>query len=315
MSPESNVLTEELIDQSILSAPERAELVALGVLTPSGAPAEPRAALVRPRTPPVPRQPITSLTVLNEAFAYAIPSSFSRGLRVPVGDVDLLFISGTASIDDQGRTVNLGDFRAQCWRTYRNITTLLESEGATWHDVIKTTCYLRDIERDYREFNRVRTAFFKWLQLDPLPASVGIQARLCREDLLVEIEGLAVIGRRCRSWRWFGPCARCAVRGASRCSAHGARSAMREVRCARCARVRGERGARGAPCALLFVAGPHGSRSLEPADFRGMPRLARTSSQHSPSDCASHPHPAPAPRTAHLAHGTPCAPRTPRTTP
>jgi enamine deaminase RidA (YjgF/YER057c/UK114 family) len=196
MSPESNVLAEPLVDLSMLSAAERAELVALGLLTPAGEQMVPRPALMRPRVPPVERRPITSLNVLNEAFAYAIPSSFSRGLRVPVGDVDLLFISGTASIDDQGRTVCLGDFRAQCWRTYRNITTLLESEGATWHDVIKTTCYLRDIERDYREFNRVRTAFFTWLQLDPLPASVGIQARLCREDLLVEIEGLAIIRKK-----------------------------------------------------------------------------------------------------------------------
>ena len=196
MSPESNVLAEPLVDLSMLSAPERAELVALGVLTPNGEQAAPRPALVRPRVPPIDRHKITSLNVLNEAYAYSIPSSFSRGLRVPLGQVDMLFISGTASIDDEGRTVNLGDFRAQCWRTYRNITTLLESEGATWHDVIKTTCYLRDIERDYREFNRVRTAFFKWLNLDPLPASVGIQARLCREDLLVEIEGIAFIRRQ-----------------------------------------------------------------------------------------------------------------------
>ena len=196
MSLSSNVLAEPLVDLSQLSAAERAELVALGLLTPRGEQAMPRPALVRPQVEPVERRPITSLDVLNEAYAYAIPSSFSRGLRVPLGAVDMLFISGTASIDDQGRTVNTGDFRAQCWRTYRNITTLLESEGATWHDVIKTTCYLRDIERDYRDFNEIRNAFFSWLGLDPLPASTGIQARLCREDLLVEIEAIAVMARR-----------------------------------------------------------------------------------------------------------------------
>lgn len=193
MSLETNTLAAPLVDFPPLSAPEREELVALGLLTPGGDPAAPRPALVRPRIAPIPRKKITSLDVLNEAYAYRIPSSFSRGLRIPLGEVDMLFISGTASIDDAGVTVHTGDFRAQCWRTYRNITTLLESEGATWHDVIKTTCYLRDIERDYREFNRVRTAFFAWLGLDPLPASVGIQARLCREDLLIEIEGMAFI--------------------------------------------------------------------------------------------------------------------------
>ena len=36
-------------------------------------------------------------------------------------------------------------------------------------------------------------AFFEWNNLDPLPASVGIQARLCREDLLVEIEAVAML--------------------------------------------------------------------------------------------------------------------------
>jgi enamine deaminase RidA (YjgF/YER057c/UK114 family) len=146
----------------------------------------------------VPRRPIEAHDVLNEAYAYARPSSFSRGLCVDLGTVTLLLISGTASIDEEGHTVHVGDFRAQCWRTYRNITRLLESEGAAWRDVVRCSCYLRDIERDYKDFNEVRTAFFTWLGLDPLPASTGIQARLCREELLVEIEAMAVIpaGRR-----------------------------------------------------------------------------------------------------------------------
>ena len=86
----------------------------------------------------------------------------------------------------------MGDFRAQTWRTYQNITKLLEAEGATWKDVVRTTCYLRDIERDYEAFNEIRTQFFKEQGLDPLPASTGIQAILCRPDLLVEMEAMAI---------------------------------------------------------------------------------------------------------------------------
>jgi len=86
----------------------------------------------------------------------------------------------------------VGDFRAQTWRTYQNITALLESEGATWKDIVRTTCYLRDIERDYAAFNEIRTEFFKHEGLDPLPASTGIQAILCRPDLLIEIEAMAI---------------------------------------------------------------------------------------------------------------------------
>ena len=104
----------------------------------------------------------------------------------------VLLISGTASVGDQGETVHVGDFRAQLWRTFRNIAELLKAEDMTWHDIVRTTCYLRDIERDYEEFNEIRTAFYDWLGLDPLPASTGIQARICRSDLLVEIEAIAV---------------------------------------------------------------------------------------------------------------------------
>jgi len=129
---------------------------------------------------------------LNEAYSYARPVSFSRGLRLDIKGVTILLISGTASIDEHGRTVHEGDFRAQVWRTYRNITALLESESASWKDVVRTTCYLRDIERDYVAFNEIRTEFFRQQGLDPLPASTGIQAILCRPDLLIEMEAMAI---------------------------------------------------------------------------------------------------------------------------
>lgn len=141
---------------------------------------------------PVEKRAITNLSVLNEAYAYGKPSSFSRGMRIDLNGLVILLISGTASIDENGVSVHIGDFRAQLRRTYENITALLESEGATWKDIVRTTCYLRDIERDYDAFNEERTAFFAEQGLDPLPASTGIQAILCRPELLIEIEAIAM---------------------------------------------------------------------------------------------------------------------------
>jgi enamine deaminase RidA (YjgF/YER057c/UK114 family) len=135
---------------------------------------------------------ISAPRVLNEAYDYARPSSFSRALRIDLNNLAILLISGTASVDENGQSVHTGDFRAQVRRTYRNITALLESAGATWKDVVRTTCYLRDIERDYTAFNEERTAFFAEQELDPLPASTGIQAILCRPELLVEMEAIAM---------------------------------------------------------------------------------------------------------------------------
>ena len=140
----------------------------------------------------VEKRPITNLEVLNEAYDYAKPSSFVRGMRLDLNGLVILLISGTASIDDKGETVHVGDFRAQCRRTFKNITGLLEAEGATWHDIVRTTCYLRDIDRDYAAFNEERTAFYQEQKLNPVPASTGIQAKLCRPELLVEIEAIAM---------------------------------------------------------------------------------------------------------------------------
>jgi 2-iminobutanoate/2-iminopropanoate deaminase len=139
---------------------------------------------------PVRKRAISNLDVLNEAPVYG--SAFSRGMRIDLNGLTILLISGTASIDEAGRTVHAGDLRAQVRRTFKNIEALLAAEGATWKDIVRTTCYLRDIERDYAAFNEERTNYYREQGLDPLPASTGIQAILCRPDLLIEIEAIAM---------------------------------------------------------------------------------------------------------------------------
>ena len=145
---------------------------------------------------PIKKRAIKNHEVLNEAYSYDKPSSFSRGIRIDLNGVTILLISGTASIDEQGKSLHIGDFRGQMRRTLANIAGLLTSEDCTWHDVVRTTCYLRDIERDYDAFNEERTAFYRALKLDPLPASTGIQAILCRPELLIEIEAIAMFNSK-----------------------------------------------------------------------------------------------------------------------
>jgi 2-iminobutanoate/2-iminopropanoate deaminase len=138
---------------------------------------------------------IENKAFLCEATDYASTVSFARGMRVELDGCAMLFISGTASVDENGRSVHPGDIKAQARRAYANIRGLLESEGADWRDVVRTTCYLADF-RYYGEFNQVRNAFYAEEGLDPLPASTCVEARLCRPELLVEIEAIAVIPKR-----------------------------------------------------------------------------------------------------------------------
>ena len=135
---------------------------------------------------------IENRDVLCEAYDYPKKVSFTRGMRVELGQCVMLFISGTASVGENGESLHPGDIEAQTRRTFHNITGLLAGEGADWHDIVRTTCYLADF-RYYDPFNEVRNAFYSEQGLDPLPASTCIEARICRPELLVEIEAIAVV--------------------------------------------------------------------------------------------------------------------------
>jgi len=137
------------------------------------------------------KQSIHAPDFLNEPIDYG--KSFSRGIKVDLGKATFIFISGTASVDEKGRTAHAGDFAGQAKRTFNNITALLKSQGANWQDVIYTRCYLKDIEKDYDKFNEARNQFYKDQKLNPFPASACVEAKLCRSELLVEIEALAIV--------------------------------------------------------------------------------------------------------------------------
>ena len=181
-----------LIDLSKLTDGEKVEMKKLGILSENNKIIESVYPSIHNERPPIEKHVVHAPHVINEAYNYQRPSSFSRALRLDFGGYKILLVSGTASVNEEGKPEHIGDFKAQLWRTYRNITNLLEAEGMTWHDVVRTTNYLRDIERDYAEFNKIRTTFYQWQGLDPLPAATGIQVRLCWETLLVEIEVYAI---------------------------------------------------------------------------------------------------------------------------
>jgi enamine deaminase RidA (YjgF/YER057c/UK114 family) len=121
-------------------------------------------------------------------------AAFSRGTKVELDSIHMLFISGTASVNARGKTVHPGDLPAQVRHTYKNIVSLLEKENAGLKDVAKFTVFLKNMD-DYDKFNKAREEFFEASGLirEEFPASTCVQARLCREDLLVEIEAIAMV--------------------------------------------------------------------------------------------------------------------------
>jgi len=130
----------------------------------------------------------------NEAPQYG--SAFARGMSLTLGEQRYLFISGTASIDDRGATVHVGDFEAQTRHTIDAIASLLEGAGASLGDIRQATAFVKH-PHDLPTFERLA----RLAGLDRVPPIVTV-ADVCREDLLVEIDATAIVpARENEAWR------------------------------------------------------------------------------------------------------------------
>ena len=101
----------------------------------------------------------------------------------------LVFVSGCVASDENGKTVGGADVIAQARQVHENIKRCLAAAGATFADVCKVTVFLKNIA-DREKVNVARKEY-----LGPQrPASTLVEiSRLVRDDLLVEIEAVAVL--------------------------------------------------------------------------------------------------------------------------
>lgn len=101
-----------------------------------------------------------------------------------------IYISGQIALDRSGKIVGTGDFRAQTQQVFENIRAALEAVGATFKDVVKLNIYVVDLSQ-VPAFREVRD---KYVNTKQPPASTLVEVRkLTREELLIEIEAVAVL--------------------------------------------------------------------------------------------------------------------------
>ena len=85
--------------------------------------------------PPESRPLVRQLRSPAQPEALTYGSAFSRGALIREPDVSLIQVSGTAAIDEQGRSLYPGDVRAQIDCTFDKIAALIGQEGATLTDI------------------------------------------------------------------------------------------------------------------------------------------------------------------------------------
>jgi enamine deaminase RidA (YjgF/YER057c/UK114 family) len=111
--------------------------------------------------------------------------TFERGTCLSYADRRHYFISGTASIDNQGKVVHRGDVNAQLGRAFENVEALLRSGGATLDDICYWIVYLRD-RADYEPIAAQVAKMF------PGTPTAFVQGAVCRPEWLIEVEGVAI---------------------------------------------------------------------------------------------------------------------------
>jgi reactive intermediate/imine deaminase len=117
------------------------------------------------------------------------PFGYSHVVDAPPGRI--VYVSGQVPLDAAGRLVGEGDFAAQVRQVFENLTSALEAADTAWSDIVKLNYFVRDVS----QVASLRTIRDEYVNVDQPPASTLVEvSRLFRDDVLVEIEAVAIKG-------------------------------------------------------------------------------------------------------------------------
>lgn len=100
---------------------------------------------------------------------------------------NLLYSSGQIPINPENGQVVDGDIEAQALQVMKNIQAILEEAGISFENVIKTTCFLKNMD-DFAAFNEVYAKYFIGK-----PARSCVAAAKLPKDVLCEVEVIAIV--------------------------------------------------------------------------------------------------------------------------
>lgn len=101
----------------------------------------------------------------------------------------MVYTSGVIPADPATGDVVGSDITAQATRVFESLKGLLEDAGSGMDQVIKTTCFLQDLN-DFATFNEI---YASYMTGEHAPARSTVQVAKLPKGVLVEVEAIALL--------------------------------------------------------------------------------------------------------------------------
>lgn len=125
------------------------------------------------------------MKTLSSSKAPKAIGPYSQAVKVK----DFIYTSGTLPVDPETSKVVEGGIKEQSIRVFENLKGLLEDVGSSLDNIIKTTCFLKNME-DFKAFNEVYSTY---VNKDAYPSRSTVEVARLPLDVLVEVEVIALI--------------------------------------------------------------------------------------------------------------------------
>ena len=125
---------------------------------------------------------MASKQIIKPAKSPTAVGSYNHAVRIG----DLLFCAGQIPIDPKDGNLITGDIKAQTQRVLENVKAILDDQGLTFGNVVKSTVFMANLA-DFAGMNEVYAKFFT----ENFPARSTIQVAALPKGASVEIEVIA----------------------------------------------------------------------------------------------------------------------------
>lgn len=102
---------------------------------------------------------------------------------------NMVYTSGVIPLDPETKEIDGNDITTQARRVLTSLKALLEDAGSSLDNVVKTTCFLQDLN-DFATFNEIYGSFFTG---DTVPARSAVQVAKLPMGVLIEVEAVATL--------------------------------------------------------------------------------------------------------------------------